>query len=61
MSGKEMTFDWNTVGKIAESTVDGWMRSPGHRQTILTSRYDKTGIGIAIASNDQVLITQLFC
>ena len=59
--GKEMTFDWNTVGKIAESTVDGWMRSPGHRRTILTSRYDKTGIGIAIASNDQVLITQLFC
>jgi uncharacterized protein YkwD len=59
--GSEMTFDWNTAEEIALTTVDGWMRSAGHRRTILTPRYDKTGIGIFIASNDQVLITQLFC
>ena len=61
MRGKDVTFDWNTAEQIAQSTVDGWMSSPGHRRNILTSRYQKTGIGIAVASNDQVLITQLFC
>ena len=36
------------------------MASPGHRQNILAGRYEKTGVGIAIAANDHVLITQLF-
>ena len=61
MHGKEMTFDWNTAEKIAQSTVEGWMTSAGHRRNILTSRYQRTGIGIIVASNDKVLITQLFC
>jgi uncharacterized protein YkwD len=61
IKGEEMTFLWNTAEKIALSTVDGWMGSPGHRRTILTSRYARTGVGIAIASNDKVFITQLFC
>ena len=61
MLGKEITFDWNTPEKIVESTVNGWMSSPGHRRNILNSRYERTGIGIAVASNDQVFITQLFC
>jgi uncharacterized protein YkwD len=59
--GREMTFDWNSAEEIALSTVDGWMQSPGHRRAILTKSYDRTGVGIAVASNDQVLITQLFC
>ena len=61
VKGKELTFDWNSPERIAQTTVDGWMSSPGHRRTILTSRYQKTGIGIVIASNDKILITQLFC
>ena len=61
MKGKDVTFDWNTGEKIAQTTVDGWMGSPGHRRNILASRYQRTGIGIAVASNDQILITQLFC
>jgi uncharacterized protein YkwD len=61
MKGNDMTFDWNSAEKIAQTTVDGWMTSPGHRRTILTPRYQRTGIGIAISSKDQVLITQLFC
>jgi uncharacterized protein YkwD len=59
--GTEMTFDWNTPEKIALSSVDGWMLSPGHRRNILNRTYQKTGIGVAIAANDQVLITQMFC
>ncbi len=53
--------DWSTQSEIAESTVQGWMNSPGHRQNILTSTYDKEGIGVAIASDDKVYITEDFC
>jgi uncharacterized protein YkwD len=59
--GQEMLFDWNSAEEIALSTVDGWMKSAGHRRVILTETYDRSGVGIAVASNDQVLITQLFC
>jgi uncharacterized protein YkwD len=59
--GRDMTFEWNSSEDIAISTVEGWMKSPAHRRAILTDRYDRTGIGVVVAPNDQVLITQLFC
>jgi len=37
------------------------MNIPGHRKNILTSTYDKEGMGIAIGSDGKVLITQNFC
>lgn len=54
-------YDWNSQDEIAQSTVSGWMNSPGHRQNILTSTYDREGIGVAIASDDKVYITEDFC
>lgn len=54
-------YDWNTQNEIAQSTVDGWMNSTGHRENILTENYDREGIGIVIASDDKVYITQNFC
>ena len=59
--GSETTFDWNSAEKIAETTIAGWMSSPGHRQNILNKNSERSGVGIVIAPNDQVLITQLFC
>jgi len=53
--------DWNTQSEIAQSTVQGWMESPCHRQNILTADYDKEGIGVAISSDDKVYITENFC
>lgn len=50
-----------TLEEIAVSTVNGWMASEGHRQNILAAAYGATGIGIAIADDGQVYITQLFC
>ena len=61
ISGINKTYEWNTADKIARTTVDGWMASPSHRENILTGRYEKTGLGVAIAANAQVLITQMFC
>jgi len=53
-------YDWNSQSEIASSTVTGWMNSPGHRQNILSSSYDKEGIGVAISSDYKVYITQDF-
>ena len=57
----ETHYDWNTAGEIAESTVDGWMNSQGHRKNILTPYWKSEGIGVAISPDDKVYITQNFC
>jgi len=60
-NGIPTSYDWNTLDELAHTTVDGWMDSPGHRENILTKTIDKEGIGVAIASDDKVYITQNFC
>ena len=59
--GDLKTYYWNSLDEIATSTVQGWMSSPGHRQNILQREYSKTGIGVAIADDGKIYITQLFC
>ena len=54
-------YDWNSEKKIAETTVEGWMRSKGHRTNILTPYWRTEGIGVAIAPDGKVYITQNFC
>jgi len=58
--GEAATYNWYTQDEIAISTVAGWMDSPGHRQNILDSSYSKEGIGVAISTDNKVLITQDF-
>ena len=60
-SNRETVYDWNSPEAIAQITVAGWMNSSGHRENILTQTFDREGIGIAIASDDQVYITEDFC
>lgn len=55
------SYDWNTQEEIAESTVQGWMNSQGHRQNILTTYWKSEGIGVAISNDDKVYITENFC
>ena len=54
-------YDWNSQEKIGETTVQGWMDSPGHRKNILTPYWRHEGIGVIIAPDDKVFITQNFC
>jgi uncharacterized protein YkwD len=61
INGIPTSYDWNTNDEIAFQVVDGWMNSPGHRENILESNYDKEGIGVAITSDDEVYVTQNFC
>lgn len=61
MNGVPISYDWNDMDALASSTVQGWMNSNGHRENILTSAFDREGIGVAIASDDKVYITEDFC
>jgi uncharacterized protein YkwD len=54
-------YEWNTMAKIADTTVRGWMNSPGHRKNILTPLWKSEGIGVVISADDKVYITQNFC
>ncbi len=59
--GDKTYYSWLTMENISQSTVDGWMNSPLHRANLLFPDYEKEGIGIVIASNDEVYITQNLC
>ncbi|MFY9799773.1 MAG: CAP domain-containing protein [Methanoregula sp.] len=60
-SNRETVYTWNPPEAIAQTTVGGWMNRSGHRKNILTPTFDREGIGIAIASDDKVYITENFC
>ncbi len=57
----EAFYDWNSQNKIAGTTVQGWMKSLGHRKNILTPYFRKEGIGVVISPDGKVYITQNFC
>ncbi|MFS0690429.1 S-layer homology domain-containing protein [Sporosarcina sp. 179-K 8C2 HS] len=51
-------YEWSGYGEniakgytTAETVVEGWMESPGHRANILQSRFTNIGIGYAIDKN----------
>jgi uncharacterized protein YkwD len=58
---KRTTYDWNSMETITATTLKSWMDSPSHRENILQNDYTREGIGVAIASDDKVYITQVFC
>lgn len=56
-----VSYDWKTQEQIAHSTIDGWMSSQIQRDNILENSYKKHGIGVAIADNGKIYITQNLC
>ena len=58
---KKTTYDWNSMERIAATTMKDWMDSDGHRQNILEKKFTREGIGVAISPDDKVYITQIFC
>jgi uncharacterized protein YkwD len=54
-------YHWLTEDQLADSVVQTWMGSEGHRHNILTPAFYSEGIGVAIASDDKVYITEDFC
>ncbi len=55
------SYAWNSAEDITRESVDGWMKSPGHRRNILDGSRHIAGVGAAIAPDDKVYITEIFC
>lgn len=56
----ENLFETRGLENISSFAVHGWMRSPSHRDNILDRGWDATGIGIAVARDGKVYITEVF-
>jgi len=54
-------FTWNSVENIADKTVNSWIESEGHRKNLFNEGYTREGIGVAIDSENNVYVTQVFC
>lgn len=62
--------DWSTIGEnlffcedhptFVQTAVTGWMKSPTHRINILDREWTSTGIGIAVARDGSIFVTQVF-
>ncbi|MBU5439262.1 hypothetical protein KQI42_14660 [Tissierella sp. MSJ-40] len=64
---KSFGIKYNTAGEniakgysSAQSVVNGWMNSPGHRANILNPRFNKIGVGLYKTSNGTAYWTQMF-
>jgi uncharacterized protein YkwD len=44
----------------ADAAIEGWMRSPAHRQSLFDPLFTQTGVGIAISPDTEYFITQEF-
>ena len=59
LTGEVLEYRFNSLEGMAQSTVEGWMDSPGHRDNILTP-FSREGIGIFITDEGEVYITENF-
>ena len=57
--GENVARSMRPLGAV-HGVVDEWMASPGHRANILTPDFRRTGVGVAIADDDSIYVTQLF-
>jgi len=55
MVGENVAYGYNS----ADSVVNGWLKSKGHRKNIET-KYTHTGIGVYISSSGKYYFTQIF-
>lgn len=46
---------------MTQSALEWWLDSPGHKELMLSPRYIKAGIGVHIAEDGRVYVTQNFC
>jgi len=61
---------WSSIGEnVGQSMgyrnnsdviIEGWMKSPNHRDNILNGSYASTGIGAAVAPDGTLYLTQVF-
>jgi len=54
-------LEYYTTDEIAHEVVKGWMNSPSHRDNILTAFWQSEGIGLTIAKDGKIYVTENFC
>ena len=57
--GENIHMSLNAKDPVAFA-VEQWMGSAGHRKTMLDASYARTGVGVAIAEDGTLYITQVF-
>ena len=61
-AGVTSSYDWHESEiAVASEIFSERMSSPGHRENILDSTYDKIGVGVEINTDEAVYATQNFC
>ena len=58
--GTTRRTDWYALGDLAETVVQGWMDSPGHRRNLLDGGYRSEGVGVRIDGQD-VFVVEALC
>jgi len=54
-------YTWLYTKQLAQHSVNNWMFSDTHRKNILSTIYEKEGIGVAFTVTSVALVTQNFC
>ncbi|MGI0022407.1 MAG: CAP domain-containing protein [Nitrososphaeraceae archaeon] len=54
-------YTWLYKEQLAQHAVNNWMFSDAHRENILSTTYEKEGIGIAFTFISVAYVTQNFC
>lgn len=54
-------IEYYTSDELSYRVVNGWMNSPGHRENILQDVWQSEGIGVAIADDGRMYVTENFC
>ena len=54
-------YTWLYKEQLAQHAVNNWMFSDTHRENVLSTTYEKEGIGIAFTSTSVAYVTQNFC
>jgi uncharacterized protein YkwD len=61
-AGAENVAFFDGVGgiKLAETVVDGWSKSPKHRDNMLSERFTEIGVGVARSKSGKVYFCEVF-
>lgn len=50
-----------SIEELSDGLAEQWLNSPSHRENMLDPRWDRTGVGVAVTPEGEVLVTQNFC
>ena len=50
-------FKSDTLEKLAEQIVKGWLDSPGHKRNLMKDKWEETGVGVYISGGGDYTIS----